>query len=898
MIPMIPPMPLFRAPGFLDRHPPGRSGIFLPLCLCLFLAGTPASGKEATGEPVPIRKWLLLGPVAAPLPAFHEEKPGSFSLGDLLEGQQIRLPRMTPEAGRRVAWSPGVSLEWKPVTAGKEGTVSLEPAGNPGAAWLFTYLKVDRFQSLELKVSGEHLLQIDLDGETLATRAKIGKKSQDGSSGDANELSASLDLEPGVHRLLVKTIGDPQLDHPWSVSARIIPPETGLHLKITTSPEHPLELAQILDAPRPTEIALSADGQLAAITMQRIIPGTDDAENWIEVRRTGDGSSYRSYRGLELDWIRWAPVGNRFSYVTRGTGDQAKFSQLWIADLDSGETVPILERVERLGSHLWSTDGESLIFEITEEPPKDEIGIQRLEGLQDRRKGWRNRGYIYQMMITGGTRRRLTAGRLSTSPGSVSPDGSQLLFFRNPDDYRNRPYVSDELFLLDLDDLQIEPVHRGSWINDAIWSPDGRRLLVLGGPGAFDGIGRSTTGNVLPNNYDGQLYLMDLKTLKVETLSRDFDPSVTEMQWNPGDNRIYLRVYEGERVNLYRLDPGNGKFSRIDTPIAVVSEFSVAHDARILAWIGSSATRPPAVWVRKADREPVLLLEPASREYRHMKLGKVERFDFTNSRGLRIDGRVHFPPDFDPQRRYPAIVYYYGGTFPVSRSFGGRYPKNWWAGNGYLVYVPQPSGTIGYGQEFSALHVNAWGRYTSDDILEGVEAFLEAHPFVDPDRVGCIGASYGGFMTQFLLTKTERFAAGVSHAGISDLSSYWGEGYWGYAYSAVATAESFPWNRKELYVEQSPLFHADRIRTPLLLLHGTADVNVPPGESEQLYTALKLLDRPVEYVRIHGQDHHILKHDQRIVWSKTILAWFDKWLKDQPEWWDHLYPGVPEEEEE
>ena len=99
-------------------------------------------------------------------------------------------------------------------------------------------------------------------------------------------------------------------------------------------------------------------------------------------------------------------------------------------------------------------------------------------------------------------------------------------------------------------------------------------------------------------------------------------------------------------------------------------------------------------------------------------------------------------------------------------------------------------------------------------------------------------------------------------------------------------------------MEQSPLFHADRIRTPLLLLHGTADVNVPPGESEQLYTALKLLDRPVEYVRIRGQDHHILKHDQRIVWSKTILAWFDKWLKDQPEWWDHLYPGVPEEEEE
>ena len=146
-------------------------------------------------------------------------------------------------------------------------------------------------------------------------------------------------------------------------------------------------------------------------------------------------------------------------------------------------------------------------------------------------------------------------------------------------------------------------------------------------------------------------------------------------------------------------------------------------------------------------------------------------------------------------------------------------------------------------------------------------------------------------MTQYLLTRTERFAAGISHAGISSLGSYWGEGYWGYSYSSVATADSYPWNRGDLYVGHSPLFNAHKIRTPLLLLHGADDTNVPPGESEQLYTALKLLQRPVEYVRIEGQDHHILKHDQRVIWSQTIVAFFDRWLKDQPEWWDHLYPG-------
>jgi dipeptidyl aminopeptidase/acylaminoacyl peptidase len=146
-------------------------------------------------------------------------------------------------------------------------------------------------------------------------------------------------------------------------------------------------------------------------------------------------------------------------------------------------------------------------------------------------------------------------------------------------------------------------------------------------------------------------------------------------------------------------------------------------------------------------------------------------------------------------------------------------------------------------------------------------------------------------MTMSLLTKTNIFAAAMAHAGISLIPSYWGEGYWGYAYSAIATANSYPWNRKDIYVERSPLFKADKITTPLLLLHGSVDTNVPPGESTQLFTALRILGRKVEYIQVKGQNHHILAYNQRILWTQTILAWFDKWLKKQPEWWNHLYPS-------
>jgi dipeptidyl aminopeptidase/acylaminoacyl peptidase len=135
------------------------------------------------------------------------------------------------------------------------------------------------------------------------------------------------------------------------------------------------------------------------------------------------------------------------------------------------------------------------------------------------------------------------------------------------------------------------------------------------------------------------------------------------------------------------------------------------------------------------------------------------------------------------------------------------------------------------------------------------------------------------------------FKAAIAHAGISSISSYWGEGYWGYAYSALATANSYPWNRKDIYINQSALFNADKITTPLLLLHGSADTNVPPGESTQLFTALKILGREVEYIQILDQDHHILTYNKRILWTKTIMAWFDRWLKGEHEWWYDLYPN-------
>jgi dipeptidyl aminopeptidase/acylaminoacyl peptidase len=446
--------------------------------------------------------------------------------------------------------------------------------------------------------------------------------------------------------------------------------------------------------------------------------------------------------------------------------------------------------------------------------------------------------------------------------------------------------------VLDIEDQSVETLWTGRWLGGGVWSPDGERLLLTGGPSTFGEVGENVPEGALPNGLDTQAFLFNPKTKSVDAITRDFDPDIQSYWWPKGDD-IYFVAGDGEYTRLYRYNTGKKSFHEIEMPADVLRSGDVARTRAAGAFVGSSVNRPWRVMtVDLKGGKARTILEPAKERFEHVTIGEVKDFNFTASSGTEIVGRVHYPPGFDPEKTWPAIVYYYGGVSPVTRDFGGRYPKNLWAAHGYVVYVLQPSGATGFGQAFSAKHVNDWGKITAGEIIEGTKAFLAAHPFVDPQRVGCIGASYGGFMTELLVTRTDIFAAAVSHAGISDITSYWGEGYWGYWYNSISAEGSFPWNRPDIYVDQSPLFSADKVTTPLLLLHGGVDTNVPRGESDQMYAALKLLGKEVEYIRVAGQNHWVLDYKKRITWNDAIISWFDRWLKDQPEWWNDMYPPL------
>ena len=642
-----------------------------------------------------------------------------------------------------------------------------------------------------------------------------------------------------------------------------------------------ITLDDFLNGERVSSVELSHNGTYA-LEHFTVTDGPKTQRHSI-VKRLSDGVQLARYDSVRVEWMP------RTEALLLHRGDS-----LVKLEPKTGETAVLARNLPKRSRITMAPTEDYLILSRTKAGLKEDPDIVRIVEPDDRQPGWRDRTYLVKWDLATGDTLVLAKSRYSSHLEDISADGRKILIASPRSRLEKRPTTVEDVVVMDVQTCEADTVfHDAEFLETMCFSPDGKQLLVRASPEAFNRIGEHIKPGQTSSMIFQVLYKVDVATRKVTPLTDRIPQSVHTFEWSQDDGQVYFMAEDRDYQALYSLNPKNGKVNALPVKEEMITGFSTA--AGKVAYVGEGVSNSMRCWLLDVKKGNNTLLEDSSAKLLEgIELGEVHDWNYQHSRGETIYGRYYLPPHFDPSKKYPMIVNYYGGCSPTGRNFESRYPHHLYAAQGYVVYIVQPSGATGFGQEFAARHVNTWGEGGAEDIIEGVEKFCAAHPFVDKDKIGCIGASFGGFMSQYLVMKTDIFATAISHAGISDITSYWGEGYWGYSYCEVSTANNYPWqaDAQKMILSQSPLFNADKINTPILFLHGMSDTNVPVGESIQLYTALKLLGKDTSMVLVKDQDHHILEYSKRQKWQNTIFAWFAKYLKDDPSLWEGMYPPV------
>lgn len=823
------------------------------------LAAALMASISASAETIEVKTLKYAGPYAVAQPWMADSvniKGEAFDLKQLLD-------------------SP---LSFTLLNKGKEVTAAQLLADKQDALHLASFC-VSNTQRTKATIAVEGLEQYRLfvDGEQVAV------------NGDKAETI----LTPSQHTVVIKYLTRKNASSDKKSIKLTVTAANGAPLSVgDAAAKRAYNIYDVICAPNYPSVSISPNGKFIVVR-----------KTWVD--RKGNNHSISELRNSQTnrvmatfeESVKWMPASNKLYFTQKASDSSIAGEEKQDGTLQLITINPLTMEREVLAANIpdgwfqFTPDEKTLIYTLYTEGRKKDAQVYDVKEPDDRQPGWRSRSYLAKFDLASGVLQPLTFGYHNVYLNDISADSRYLLIGKSEERLTKRPTTLNSYYRLNLNDMSVETlIKKGEFLNSAQFSPDGKSILVTGSPEAFNGIGKNVEEGQTPSMIDTQLYLMTLSDKKVRPLTRDFNPNVQSVEWSKVDGNIYFTAEDKDCVHLFQLNPKSGKFTLLKTPEEYIKSFSLASSAAEMAFSGQSASNADRLYKMNTKALKSQLVDDLSaRELKDVELGECKAWNFVNSRGDTLCCRYYLPPHFDAAKKYPMIVNYYGGCSPTSRMFQSRYPHHVYAAMGYVVLVVNPSGATGFGQKFSARHVDTAGEGVAEDIISSTQAFCDEHAFVNRKKIGCIGASYGGFMTQYLQTKTDLFAAAISHAGISDHTSYWGEGYWGYSYSEVSMANEYPWTNKHLFVDQSPLYNADKIHTPLLFVHGTADNNVPVGESIQLYTALKLLGRPTAMVLVDGQDHHIIDYEKRLKWQNTIFAWFAKWLQDDASWWTEMY---------
>jgi dipeptidyl aminopeptidase/acylaminoacyl peptidase len=639
-----------------------------------------------------------------------------------------------------------------------------------------------------------------------------------------------------------------------------------------------------------TDPQLSPDGRRIAFVVTSLSEERDEylANIWI-VETTG-GTPRRFTAGPRRDIEpRWSPDGTRLAFLSeRAPKDKL---QLYVMPADGGEPAKLTALEHGVGGVAWSPDGVRLACVSavggqrepdSEEEKRKSRPARVISSVKYRFNGegftYDRRPHVFVVATDGSAPVQISDGDFIDADPAWSPDGGSIVFTSARHTERDDDDASD-LWRVDAKGgiPQRLTATTGPVMLPA-FSPDGRSIAYLARP-AKNAYGRNVRLYSVPS--DGAAG----PTCLTSALDRSCGALHVRPLWSPDGRSIVVAAEDHGDVGLWRAAAsGTEPPVRLVAAARSINGFSSSADGRLLAFAASSPTAPAEVFTCRADGGDERRLSELNRAWTDsVALSAPERFRFTRA-GFELDVWVMRPAGFVAGQRYPTLVNIHGGPHAqYGHNFFDEFQV--YAGAGYAVVYTNPRGSQGYGEAFTQAVVGDWGGGDYADVMGALDEAMAHYPFIDPDRLGVLGGSYGGFLTSWIVGHSQRFKAACSERAVNCQYTMFGTSDIGHSFNVVELGGPMPWEDMARYIERSPLTYAKDVVTPLLIIHSEDDLRCPIEQGEQLFVALKKLRREVRFIRFPGENHEMSRSGKprhRLERFRHILDWFGAYLGKAP----------------
>jgi len=590
---------------------------------------------------------------------------------------------------------------------------------------------------------------------------------------------------------------------------------------------------------------------------------------------------------------RWSPDGEKLAFISARDGQD----QIWTIDISSGALTKITHLSAGAGGDpVWSPDGNWIAFtadvypECKDDACNNRLAAQRAQTkvhphVSDRLlfrhwKSWKDgmRSHIFVAPVQGGEARDLTPGDYDAPPFSLggmtdytfSPDSKELAFASNHDKVEATSTNSD---------VWIVSVRGGAAKNITASNHGYDGSPRFSSDGRFLAYRSQVTPGFESDRF--RLMLYDRKTGRAQSLTETLDSWVDEYTFSPDSQTIYLTAEDRGRNPIYSVSVSGGPVRKVLAD-GFNGEISVTRDGRSFVFSRSSMVKPSEIYHANIDGTGATPLTTTNDAFiSSFKLQPGEEVTWTGGAGAKVAGWIVKPANFSPRRKYPLVVLIHGGPQGAwNDSWGYRWNPQVWANNGYVAFMPNPRGSTGYGQRFVSEISGDWGGKVFVDISNGV-AMAANLPYVDKNRIGAAGASYGGYMIDWIEghNNDPRFTYKVlvSHDGVYNLTAMYGatEELWFPEWEFKGT----PWTNKPMYERWSPHNFVQNFKTPILVITNDLDFRVPVTEGLQMFTAAQRMGVESKLVDFSDEGHWVQKPGNSVFWYNTVLDWLDKHLK-------------------